>query len=357
MGAPPPSDAAADVVAAAEREARTLRHTRIGTEHLLLGVLGRADEAGARALDRLGVTLGAARAQVMRIVGLPDTPSPPTLPLTPPARDALGGALREAIELGETTVASQHILLAILRERDSVAVRVLRDAGVAPGRLREEIAAASAAVAEEARDTGAAARADGVPAARDRRRAGRARAARRPRRGRPGGRPAPRPRRRRGRRPGPARRRGLLNPARGRYAATLGSSAVPLARQHAQPPDRLAQHARDLHLADPDDLADLGLGEVRLEAQPDHVALALRQRAHEIREQRPLLGAVVAVLGAADRVAERRAGLLVAARPRGVERRRAVGRRRLHRLEHVLGLDVDAPGRPRRPTARGRGRA
>ncbi len=166
MGATPPSDAAADVVAAAEREARTLRHTRIGTEHLLLGVLGRADEAGARALDRLGVTLGAARAQVMRIVGLPETPSPPTLPLTPPARDALGGALREAIELGETTVASQHILLAILRERDSVAVRVLRDAGVAPGRLREEIAAASAAVAEEARGTDAAAgpTAPGLPA-------------------------------------------------------------------------------------------------------------------------------------------------------------------------------------------------
>jgi len=156
VGAPPPSAAAADVVAAAEREARTLRHTRIGTEHLLLGVLGRTDEAGARALGRLGVTLGAARAQVMRIVGLPETSSPPTLPLTPPARDALGGALREAIELGETTVASQHILLAILRERDSVAVRVLRDAGVAPGRLREEIATVSAAAADEARDTDAA---------------------------------------------------------------------------------------------------------------------------------------------------------------------------------------------------------
>jgi ATP-dependent Clp protease ATP-binding subunit ClpA len=162
VDAQPPSDAAADVVAAAEHEARTLRHVRIGTEHLLLGVLGRPDEPGARALGRLGVTLGAARAQVMRIVGLPETPSPPTLPLTPQARDALGGALREAIELGETTVASQHLLLAILRERDSVAVRVLRDAGVAPGRLREEVSAASAAAADETR--GAADRPQGGPA-------------------------------------------------------------------------------------------------------------------------------------------------------------------------------------------------
>jgi ATP-dependent Clp protease ATP-binding subunit ClpC len=142
-----PRDAPGEVLAAAEREARTLRHTRIGTEHLLLGVLGRADEPGARALGALGVTLGAARAQVMRIVGLPETPSPPTLPLTPPARDALAGALREAIELGGTTVGAEHVLLAVLRERDGVAVRILRDAGVDPRRLRDEIASASAEIA------------------------------------------------------------------------------------------------------------------------------------------------------------------------------------------------------------------
>jgi ATP-dependent Clp protease ATP-binding subunit ClpA len=163
MEAAPPSDAAAAVVAAAEREARTLRHTRIGTEHLLLGVLGRTDEAGAQALARLGVTLGGARAQVMRIVGLPETPSPPTLPLTPPARDALGGALREAIDVGETTVSSEHVLLAVLRERDGVAVRVLRDAGVSPGRLREEIAAVSAAARQA--DAAAAGGGEGVAAA------------------------------------------------------------------------------------------------------------------------------------------------------------------------------------------------
>jgi ATP-dependent Clp protease ATP-binding subunit ClpC len=132
-----------DVVRAAEHEARTLRHTRIGTEHLLLGVLSRPDGPGARALAALGVTLGQARAQVMRIVGLPETPSPPELPLTPPARDALAGALREAIERGETEVGAEHVLLALLRERDSVAVRVLRDAGVDARGLREAIAAAA----------------------------------------------------------------------------------------------------------------------------------------------------------------------------------------------------------------------
>jgi ATP-dependent Clp protease ATP-binding subunit ClpA len=149
MGTEPPlSTAERELVAAAEEEARRLHHARLGTEHLLLGVLSRPDAPGARALAKLGVTLGPTRAQVMRIVGLPETPSPPALTQTPMTRSALAGALREAIESGETTVASEHVLLAMLRERDSLAVRVLRDAGVDPRRLREEVAAAVAAPSE-----------------------------------------------------------------------------------------------------------------------------------------------------------------------------------------------------------------
>jgi ATP-dependent Clp protease ATP-binding subunit ClpC len=139
VGAGPPTEAPDPLAAAAEREARTLRHDHIGTEHLLLGVLAQAGGVGARALGALGLTLGDARAQVMRIVGLPAGPSPPALPLTPAARDALAGGLREAIELGRTEPAPEHVLLALLRERDGVAVRVLLGAGVDPRRLREEV--------------------------------------------------------------------------------------------------------------------------------------------------------------------------------------------------------------------------
>jgi ATP-dependent Clp protease ATP-binding subunit ClpC len=144
VGAQPPSAPPEWLVTAAEREARTLRHDHIGTEHLLLGVLSEADAVGARALGALGVTLADARAQVMRIVGLPGGPSPPELPLTPAARDALAGALREAIELGRTTPGPEHVLLALLRERDGVAVRVLLGAGVDPRRLRDEVRATAA---------------------------------------------------------------------------------------------------------------------------------------------------------------------------------------------------------------------
>jgi ATP-dependent Clp protease ATP-binding subunit ClpC len=142
------------VVAAAQEEARTLRHDHIGTEHLLLGVLHQDAEPGARALAALGVRLGDARAQVVRLVGLPDEPSPAQLSTTPAARDALGNALREAIELGGTRVGPEHVLLAALRERDGVAVRVLLGLGVDQRRVREAVrhAVATAEPREEVDD-------------------------------------------------------------------------------------------------------------------------------------------------------------------------------------------------------------
>jgi len=154
------TQAAHRAVVAAQEEARTLRHDHIGTEHLLLGVLSLPDEVGARALAELGLALGEARAHVMRLVGLPEDPSPPQLPMTPPAREALANALREAIELGRTTVGTEHLLLALLRERDAVAVRVLLGAGVDPRRLRDEVRRlATAAVAPPDADAAAGARA------------------------------------------------------------------------------------------------------------------------------------------------------------------------------------------------------
>ena len=133
------SEAGRAVVVAAEEEARTLRHDHLGTEHLLLGVLRQGGGAGAGALGALGLELGEARAQVMRTVGLPDHASPPELPMTPPARDALANALREAIELGGTEVAPEHVLLALLRERDGVAVRVLLGVSIDPRAVRDEV--------------------------------------------------------------------------------------------------------------------------------------------------------------------------------------------------------------------------
>src|SRR4029450_13441446 len=98
-----------------------------------------------------------------------------------------------------------------------------------------------------------------------------------------------------------------------------------VARRRAQSRHGLADEARDLHLRDADALADLGLGEVLLEAQAQHLALARSDSAQELGERRAVLGQREAVLVGADRVAQRVAGLVL--RPaRGLERSLAVGR-------------------------------
>src|SRR4051794_16444566 len=117
----------------------------------------------------------------------------------------------------------------------------------------------------------------------------------------------------------------------------------PRPRDRAQAGDRLADDPRDLHLRDADALADLGLRQVLLEAQPQDLALAGGHRAHELLERRAALGQPEALLGRPDRVAERLARLVLVP-ARGRERRRAVRAGGLERLEHVLLLDPDRLG-------------
>ena len=76
-------ETARDVLVTAQEEARLLRHNRLGTEHLLLGVLRAPDSVGARALTNLGVTMQGTRAHVRRIVGEGQTEVREQTPFTP----------------------------------------------------------------------------------------------------------------------------------------------------------------------------------------------------------------------------------------------------------------------------------
>src|SRR4051812_39682194 len=120
-------------------------------------------------------------------------------------------------------------------------------------------------------------------------------------------------------------------------------SVVGLARRRAQAGERLADDPRHLHLRDADPLADLGLGEVLLEAQPQHLALALGHRVEQTGEGGAIFRQPEAVLVATHRVAQRVARLL-ARSARRVDRRRPVGRRRLERLEDLLLVGLDGLG-------------
>jgi ATP-dependent Clp protease ATP-binding subunit ClpA len=117
------------VVVLAQEEARRLQHNYIGTEHILLGLLGEPGGLGAQALDRFEMSLVGARDEVKAIVGTGDKTMLGHIPFTPRAKKTLELALREALQLRHNYIGTEHILLGLIREGDGVAAKILKEHG------------------------------------------------------------------------------------------------------------------------------------------------------------------------------------------------------------------------------------
>jgi len=148
------TDQAKRAVLAAENEARALQQTRVGTEHLLLGLLDEPDGPGVAtaALDRVGIAPDAARQRVLGYLypdgvparaRAPEDPAaaPEIVPFTPRAMAVAEVALRAALRFGHSHIGTEHVLLGLIRERDGVAARVLADLSGDLNRVRRAIIA------------------------------------------------------------------------------------------------------------------------------------------------------------------------------------------------------------------------
>jgi ATP-dependent Clp protease ATP-binding subunit ClpA len=124
------TDRARRVVVVSQEEARLLGHDYIGTEHLLLGLVGVDDGVSGRALAAEGVTVDAARAKVEEIVGRGTHTPSGHIPFTPRAKKVLELGLREAIALKHNYIGTEHVLLGLLREGEGVGCQVLASLGV-----------------------------------------------------------------------------------------------------------------------------------------------------------------------------------------------------------------------------------
>ena len=124
------------VVSLATVEARLLDHPRVGTEHLLLGLLADVDGEPAEVLRAAGASVAAARHKVVEVVG-PDAGSPDSepLPFTPRAQRALERAGRFSRQDREPEVTAVHVLLGVL-DVEGLACQVLRGLGVDVVQLR-----------------------------------------------------------------------------------------------------------------------------------------------------------------------------------------------------------------------------
>jgi prophage maintenance system killer protein len=114
-------------VVLAQAEARELSQSHIGTEHLLLGLLGQPHELAAKALASLEVTPGAVRALIERIVGgaAASAREPEPVPFAPRVKQVLELATREALRRGQPAVRCEHLLFALLAEGGGVAAKIL----------------------------------------------------------------------------------------------------------------------------------------------------------------------------------------------------------------------------------------
>ena len=122
---------------AAQREAVQLGRAYVGTEHLLLGVL--TDPGAAR--DVLGgITLEAARNEIIQILGRGEDDAPvKVMVYTPRTKKVLEQSVREAQELKQKYVGVEHLLLALMREREGVAAHVLIKMGLDLNKARESL--------------------------------------------------------------------------------------------------------------------------------------------------------------------------------------------------------------------------
>jgi hypothetical protein len=124
------TERARQVVVLAQEEARSpeLKHSYIGTEHLLLGLLHEREGVAAHVLESFEITVQRVRRQLIRIVGVgEEVATTGMIPFTPRAKQTLELASQEALSLGHSYVGTEHILLALIRDHEGVAVRILLD--------------------------------------------------------------------------------------------------------------------------------------------------------------------------------------------------------------------------------------
>ena len=136
------NDRAKRVLALAQDEAIRFNHNYIGVEHLLLGLVREGEGVAARVLDSLGIDLSRARSSVEVMIGRgKETTSPSEITLSPRTKKVIELAVDESRKLGHSHVGTEHLLLGIVREGQSVGAGVLQSMGVSLEQVRHQVIA------------------------------------------------------------------------------------------------------------------------------------------------------------------------------------------------------------------------
>ena len=134
------TERAKDVLRRSEEEARRFHHEYIGTEHLLLGLIGDSETVASRTLTEMGAQLPKIRSAVEVIMGSGDPDPKEDVGLTPRAKQVLELAIDESRRLEQNYIGTQHILLGLVREGEGIAAQVLNSLGITLNEARAGVA-------------------------------------------------------------------------------------------------------------------------------------------------------------------------------------------------------------------------
>ena len=127
---------AKEALSLAVEMAESLNHGYVGTEHLLIGLLQEGTGVAARVLEENGVE----EAKVVELVSQLISPNTSVqmaenAAYTPRARRVIENSYKEAVRFKAAQIGTEHILIAILREGDCVASRLLNTMGISVQKL------------------------------------------------------------------------------------------------------------------------------------------------------------------------------------------------------------------------------
>ena len=133
------TEKAIKVIMLAQEEARRLGHNFVGTEQILLGLIGEGTGVAAKVLKSLGVNLKDSRIEVEKIIGRGSGFVAVEIPFTPRAKRVLELSLEEARQLGHNYIGTEHLLLGLIREGEGVAARVLENLSIDLTKVRTQV--------------------------------------------------------------------------------------------------------------------------------------------------------------------------------------------------------------------------
>ena len=127
------------VIILAREEAGRFRHDFVGTEHILLGLIRDGEGIATAVLQRLGLKLETVKAEVERaLAGFPKTLTFGEVPFTPQAKRVLELSIEEARQLGHNYIGTEHLLLGLMKEGQSIAAKILESLGARLDEVRQE---------------------------------------------------------------------------------------------------------------------------------------------------------------------------------------------------------------------------